>query len=548
MYKYTDSTTRITDCMYDFAYGIYPVRNMSFFKNKLHQLKKIMLNNKDEFESVIKEVIEWSPNNFTWEQRLIYFRSHNFEISEANLELYRQLMEIDIENWWSGKFRVNFEKESGKDIFFKIVKQASKYICCKEMIQEYSSNHIPANIPSVVTRKIDSELSAAHIENEPNQESNDDSDNPNADADYKSEEINDLDFNETHYSQPSEDLFDQENFYASKYMNKTIYQIKKPKKLDPDVNYESGKVFSFNFTYNADITFKRPCIRINSSSSKMKLDNCLNGSVETKNLESHAKECSIERDQQLETFERSFDNMKEDYGFFDDIDYNENKNFQEYQNEQSEYENEKHLELSNIISTLCLPAPKQIFKLECLYKSLLFLPAPSNIINSWKDLQQQENEKLLENRFEIYREKAMNALRYRRFTTSDLKHACFCNKYRPVEDEWSQFISYLLVNNFISDDTTFENKNSKIKRYRFNLQVSTGRGFLTTSYIFEKIRKAALINADGKFHAYLIKKRICYVYRPSLLELKMYLEDLAKDSILQETQVQDSKKLYILFK
>lgn len=147
LYHYTDSGKRITSVMYDFAYGITPVRNMFWVKNKLHQLSTFMLNNQADFINIITQIKEWSPDKFNWIDRQRFFMLHGITLDENLSNLYLKLMTYDIDAWWESPVKLKLSQDTPYDIFYKIVKSASIYLSIATKITEWSSIPVLAIIP-----------------------------------------------------------------------------------------------------------------------------------------------------------------------------------------------------------------------------------------------------------------------------------------------------------------------------------------------------------------------------------------------------------------
>lgn len=132
LYRYTNSKKRIVSVLDDFAYGIFPVRNLNWVKNKIQRIC-IILESEDTFIDTIRKIKEWSPDMFTWKQRMAHLNSHGIRMNNKQIEIYQKLVSQDINSWWEDSFHSKLAAESAHEIFYKIVKNATN---CKYMSKE----------------------------------------------------------------------------------------------------------------------------------------------------------------------------------------------------------------------------------------------------------------------------------------------------------------------------------------------------------------------------------------------------------------------------
>lgn len=116
LYKYSNSTTRLTDILYDFAFGFYPCRNLYWIKNRLLCINRIH-SNKDEFFKIIQKIKSWDPVSFTMERRMQYLNTMGIFLNHQNLLIYKKLIDIDIGLWHQSSVAERIRRETPLEIF-----------------------------------------------------------------------------------------------------------------------------------------------------------------------------------------------------------------------------------------------------------------------------------------------------------------------------------------------------------------------------------------------------------------------------------------------
>ena len=140
MYRYTHSDTRVISVLYDFAYGLFPIRNDSYVKNRQHNLKKFLLKNPADFGRILTRVANWSPDQFTLNERLAQLNDNGITLNDELKDLYVQMMNHDVDEWWNSTVRHEIVNETTSQIFMKVVKNSSAYSTFITRINEWSSS------------------------------------------------------------------------------------------------------------------------------------------------------------------------------------------------------------------------------------------------------------------------------------------------------------------------------------------------------------------------------------------------------------------------
>lgn len=147
MYRYTDSGVRVTSVLYDFAYGLFPLRNDSWVKNRQHTLKRYLLTNRSDFNRLLKATATWSPDQFTLSQRLMQLSDNGIVLSDELKAMFIELTNADTEAWWNSSVREDIIKETTAGIFNKVVKQSSAYVTFISTVNEWSEDLIGQTAP-----------------------------------------------------------------------------------------------------------------------------------------------------------------------------------------------------------------------------------------------------------------------------------------------------------------------------------------------------------------------------------------------------------------
>jgi len=116
LYKYRISFTRISDILYDFSYGFYPIRNYGWIKNRINYLGKV-IKSRESFCEYIKLAKDWSPSEFSMPKRSRYFRCNNFSADGSFLEQYKELVLLDDASWYENNTQNDILNASPYDIF-----------------------------------------------------------------------------------------------------------------------------------------------------------------------------------------------------------------------------------------------------------------------------------------------------------------------------------------------------------------------------------------------------------------------------------------------
>lgn len=140
MYRYTHSDTRVISVLYDFGYGLFPIRNDSYVKNRQHNLKKFLLKNPADFGRILTRVANWSPDQFTLNERLSQLSDNGITLNDELKDLYLQMMNHDVDEWWNSTVRHDIVNETTSQIFMKVVKNSSAYSTFITRINEWSSS------------------------------------------------------------------------------------------------------------------------------------------------------------------------------------------------------------------------------------------------------------------------------------------------------------------------------------------------------------------------------------------------------------------------
>ena len=144
VFRYRSSSSRIKMVLYDFSYNFYPSRNLDWIKNKLHLLTKILLENKDRFVDIIVSVKSYDPSHFSIEERISYMNKRGILLNNDQLEIYKELIEIDNNNWMKTKDLVSKDINDASPfyIFYLIVNEDSNYTLKRQIIKSWSDEYL----------------------------------------------------------------------------------------------------------------------------------------------------------------------------------------------------------------------------------------------------------------------------------------------------------------------------------------------------------------------------------------------------------------------
>ena len=137
MFRYTDSNKRVSDVLNDFAYNIYPVRNLNWIKNRQRNLHSILLTSQYDFNRILRAAAHWSPNDFSIDQRLSFLQQHGIILNDELKDSYTKLVNQDVEAWWKSSVRFDISKESTAGIFNKVIKNSSAYLNHLQKIKDW---------------------------------------------------------------------------------------------------------------------------------------------------------------------------------------------------------------------------------------------------------------------------------------------------------------------------------------------------------------------------------------------------------------------------
>ena len=119
-----------------------------------------------------------------------------------------------------------------------------------------------------------------------------------------------------------------------------------------------------------------------------------------------------------------------------------------------------------------------------------------------------------------------NEYGYKKFNSSDAYKKIFKDKNKPSLNVWARFFTYWFSENMVSI-VSFQYETPS---YRFNIGLENGK-FLTYNRILENLKKY-WFEENETLRSF--RHRFSYSYRPDLIELKKYLQELVKDETLND--------------
>lgn len=137
LYKYRNSFTRISDILYDFSYGFYPIRNYGWIKNRINYLGMV-IESRESFCEYIKLAKDWSPLEFSMPERSHYFKCNSFSADDSFLEQYYQLVQLDDSSWYENNTKNDILDASAYDVFYGAVQNSSAYRSITRQILDWS--------------------------------------------------------------------------------------------------------------------------------------------------------------------------------------------------------------------------------------------------------------------------------------------------------------------------------------------------------------------------------------------------------------------------
>lgn len=166
LYKYKDSVSRITDVLYDFTYGFYPIRNENWIKNRIHYLG-LLTGSESSFIEIIQRVKNWLPENFTEAQRENYHMNNNFQGNTEFYNLYYDLVSLDIDASLGHTIFTEIIQSSPYDIFVDVVKNSFAHRGNIGLIRTWSDSYTSSSQGSSnILGSVEIQNVAAEIETE----------------------------------------------------------------------------------------------------------------------------------------------------------------------------------------------------------------------------------------------------------------------------------------------------------------------------------------------------------------------------------------------
>lgn len=574
-----DSCSRIVNVMYNFCYSIFPVRNLNFFKNRQHELEKILFKNKnrseheasDRFKHILSCAISWSPDNFTWENRMDYLKENDIVLGNELLDVYRRLVEIDEDNWWHDSFRTKLQSLSVEDIFRRIIKYSkTKYIHLEDTIKQYCSEMEMPQIPAVKLRHLiipnqadvncNANSGDESIQKDSYSDSRDVNELNSAEAEeyYRLNDISVTEVAENIYQlnrEPAETfhhpeniyLFDQAQLKLHEEHDQLLDSLKR--EMDPsnlcwdnynEPDYDDFSAGDYSNSYSKAVSVSKNC------SKRLKIP-VLGKSEMNEDFFKLIKNTKSKFDKRLVIRDNSHSDMI--YDLFVTVlrlnSYLISRITEVFGIQNKFYEPEINAVFEpQFFDYDCdndFDMPVQIIEDSPVYVPNI-IPENSPVCEINEKLKVNSNSLMFKN-FDSFKEKLFKKYRYRSFTKSKTLNTMFTNKYRPSVSDWQMFFEFLIDSKFISQDVKLRKK-SKILKYRFNLKLMDSGKYVSSSYIYERIITS--IDRSGKtdISASNVFINLSSTSKISKSRLSEYLNDLAEDGILVKTRIFRNYQFY----
>lgn len=146
MFRYKNSPQKYLDILNDFSYSIFPVRNISWIRNRKRFLQSI-ITSKEIFISVMKQVKEWSPDTFTFEDRVLFFSNHGITLTSNQIDNYKLLIKYDTSSWWKSSVRTELHNATAYEIFDIAIGHIDVYENYYSSLQHWSIKPIVSITP-----------------------------------------------------------------------------------------------------------------------------------------------------------------------------------------------------------------------------------------------------------------------------------------------------------------------------------------------------------------------------------------------------------------
>jgi hypothetical protein len=138
LYTYKDTTASIQNCINDFSYGFYPLRNSDWVKNRANYLISIT-KSKEDFINFIHKVKTWHPMLIGVNERVDLLLS-KLKLDSNDIETYCELLKNDIKQWFKTDIYIKIKEPTGAEIFKTIVGERHKYQMVHEKLAEYCAD------------------------------------------------------------------------------------------------------------------------------------------------------------------------------------------------------------------------------------------------------------------------------------------------------------------------------------------------------------------------------------------------------------------------
>lgn len=529
-FKYKETFKRIENILNDFSYGFYPARNYSWIKNKTHQLLPFVFKSSSEdssskknfFLKLMKEVKEWSPEKFTLEDRIDYMKKHLVNLSENQLQKYKSLVEIDIDNWWNSNIVQDIHSKAVDDLFLSAILNNKAYINQKVFLSKLSTEKLNAVVPVRLNNvnSVDNSVTLDITDND-------------IPGDFESSivEIPDcsLDqFSSTSFKRISETSVNS-NVRVKIPHHKIAPKIRHFVPVKRVLNEYRDKPLKFTklFTIDSDsdalidpdLEFKQivSLKESNDISEEFKF--------EIKKVKNPFEELFTPKSQSSFIFSQNTDQLVTNCHPPSDVfevDSNQSESIgNEVSNNEFEYNN-NGFEIDPLDNNEHNPHNYE----ESIRNSPVKMIASNNILQNISNNRQNSisNESL---KF-IILTKVFSKVRYKKFFASKILKTLFMSSKRPAMNLWNNALNELVRNGNLSK-IYIKNRFC----FKFNLKTQTPDKFIDHDSICLSISKNLLLLNIKAIKANTLRKRLNSKLRPVFDEFVLYLDDMVTDQNLK---------------
>lgn len=139
-YIYKSDRAREISILNDPSYGFFLIRNRDWIKNRKRSMNQI-LTNEDVFIKFVKDVVKWTPFDYSIQERICDLRRADVIFTFEQLLLFKEYLDISVEKWIALRNDFDFSQLSLFDFWFIGVGKTPFYNSKLDMIKSWCGTH-----------------------------------------------------------------------------------------------------------------------------------------------------------------------------------------------------------------------------------------------------------------------------------------------------------------------------------------------------------------------------------------------------------------------